>query len=113
MAVHHIIFSFINSHGWVLGDECGYSKLGVSEEDLNAAERIFLEAAAFCSLSRKEEKVLGYSLEQIKREKALERLGVTQEQIELKACKTLGSLGFDGGGRAYNNKLCLPSDLYR
>lgn len=86
----------------------------MTEEDLNAAERIFLEAAAFCSLGRKEEKVLGYSLEQIKREKALERLGVTQEQIEFEACKNLGSLGvFDGGGQVYNSKLCLPSDVYR
>lgn len=76
-----------------------YSKMGLREEDLERAGRIFLEAAMLCDATgRKEEKVLGFNREQIRREKALEILGVTEAEIEVKSSKALGLLGMNNEG---------------
>lgn len=62
------------------------------KSDLTSPVILSVRIPARCC-SRKEERVLGYSREQMKRERALDRLGVTEEEIEMGAAKSLAALG--------------------
>lgn len=68
-------------------------RLGVTEDDLKVAEKLFRELPPNAELSSKEERILGASRSQISFFKALEVLGVDMRSVEEDHAKRLGSIG--------------------
>ena len=52
-------------------------------------------------VSTKAEILMGYDKERLNRERALKRLGVSEEQLDIENSKFLGSLGVDGRKRSF------------
>mmetsp|Transcript_9565 Transcript_9565/g.14496 ORF Transcript_9565/g.14496 Transcript_9565/m.14496 type:complete len:233 (-) Transcript_9565:80-778(-) len=81
-------------------------RLGVTENDIAKAEHL-LSLIPPCpnrtECSTKLECVLGYSEKQIKRAKALTRLGVSEDELEVENSKTLGSLGKGARRRSFSH----------
>ncbi len=78
-------------------------QLGVTEDDLVIAGKIMSQAPPPPTrrASTKAELVLGYDKERLNRERALKRLGVSEEQLDVENSKNLGALGLDGRKRSF------------
>jgi hypothetical protein len=88
-------------------------KLGLNEFDLEYSMRLFAEVDPstrrtnhhFSSHNtrneEKIEKIMGYSINRLRRAKALRLMGVTEEEIDLENSKNLGALGTGGRKRSF------------
>ena len=75
-----------------MSNQVALTKLGVSEEDVNLANRL-LEQIPACPLDpNKAERILGYASSSLVREKAMRLLGTSEEEVGLENSKMLGSL---------------------
>ena len=81
----------------------GLIKLGVSEADVELAEKLIRLIPKTPSDPNKAERILGYASMRLYREKALRLLGLTEEEIEEENAKVLGSLGSSGRRRSFSN----------
>ena len=81
----------------------GLIKLGVSEADVELAEKLLRLIPRKPSDPNKAERILGYASMRLHREKALRLLGLTEEEIEEENAKVLGSLGTSGRRRSFSN----------
>ncbi len=70
-----------------------YKKLGVTEEDYVKANEVMSSIDKELNIQTKEERIIGYSSAQIKRVKAVNVLGTSEEEIDLTRAKTVGSIG--------------------
>jgi hypothetical protein len=80
-------------------------KLGLTETDVQYSMKLFAEvnpSGSQCtSKGVKIEQILGYSVNRLRRSKALRLMGVTEDEIELENSKNLGSLGNGGRKRSF------------
>lgn len=81
----------------------GLIKLGVSEADVELAEKLLQLIPRTPFDPNKAERILGYASMRLHREKALRLLGLTEEEIEEENAKVLGSLGSSGRRRSFSN----------
>ena len=96
-------------------------KMGVSEEDVKRAELLFAQMIPMMpgdSDSSKAERIFGYTSNRLKREKAIKRLGTSEEEVEVENSKNLGALGIGGRRRSFcvgrgRNSLLLTSHHQR
>jgi len=86
-----------------VGRRKGLLKLGVSEDDVELAEKLLRLIPKTPSDPNKAERILGYASMRLHREKALRLLGMTEEEIEEENAKVLGSLGTSGRRRSFSN----------
>ena len=80
----------------------GLKKLGVSEDDVQLAEKLLEQIPACPSVPKKTEWLLGYASSRLAREKALRLMGTSEEEVELENEKNLGSLGIAGRRRSFS-----------
>jgi hypothetical protein len=85
-------------------------RLGVTEQDVILAERIFHELPASEEPSTKEERLLGLTRSQMSFVKALEILGVSESIIEEERSKQLSALGYGNTevGSCESELTCVP-----
>lgn len=84
-------------------------KLGLTEEDVIDSERLLRQipppppshSSAKYEYCTKAERLLGYTLLRLSREKALRVLGASEEDVDIENSKTLGSLGRSGRRRSF------------
>lgn len=80
-------------------------KLGITEDDVTTSEKLFAQMPPPPPLNTKftskTERILGYSLSRIKREKALRLMGASEEEVDLENAKNLGTLGCGGRRRSF------------
>ncbi len=84
-------------------------KLGLTEEDVKDSEKLLRQipppppahATKYRYTCRKEERLLGYTLIRLSREKALRILGASEEDVDIENTKNLGSLGRSGRRRSF------------
>jgi len=100
--------------------------LGLSEDDILTSHILFrqvplpppLQIRGKCQKMSKEERVLGYTMPCLRRDKALKTLGISEEGLKLENCKNLGALGKAGRRRSFNKRsrayhFCSPSKLFK
>ena len=106
--------------------------LGLSEDDILTSHILFkqvplpppLQIRGKCQKMSKEERVLGYTMPCLRRDKALKTLGISEEVLKLETSKNLGALGRSARrrsfvvqaekskrSRAYH--FCSPSKLFK
>jgi hypothetical protein len=73
-------------------------RLGLGFDDFEKGCEIMSEQAQ--PENKKEEKLTGYTMQQIKRAKAVNMLGTSEQEVDDDRAKKLSSLGFDSQGSA-------------
>jgi hypothetical protein len=81
----------------------GLRKLGVSEDDVQFAERLLKQIPNCPNDPNKAERIFGYAQSRLARDKALRTLGTTEDEVEVENAKNLGALGIGGRRRSYSN----------
>ncbi|KAL7525306.1 hypothetical protein ACHAWF_001301 [Thalassiosira exigua] len=89
----------------------GLSKLGVSEDEVQLAEKLLGQIPACPSDPNKAERVLGYASSRLAREKALRLLGASEEEVDVENSKILGSMGIAGRRRSFSVAHSSQSDV--
>lgn len=94
-------------------------KFGLTEDDVRDSEKLFKQMPPppppkNMSCCSKEERLLGYTMMRIKREKALRVLGASEEDVDIENSKNLGALGQNGRKRSFfvlNQSSVIPKRM--
>lgn len=73
----------------------------MSEDDVHLAHHLLQQIPSCPSDPNKAERILGYASSRLAREKALQLLGTSEEEVAIENAKNLGSLGVAGRRRSF------------